>query len=115
MTVFVLESWSRRAAYGTAIHPPRSDKLEEYDFGPEDLRSLIEAVDGFSLMTCDFSGPQNPCPNAPSNWIRYTLQLLHDGTASDRKKLDKKIFVGIIFCGNDFIVSGGGGPILGTD
>lgn len=97
------------------IGPPRSDKLEEYDFGPQDLRTLVEAVDGFSIMTYDFSGPQNPGPNAPLKWIHYTLQLLLDGSTHDHQKFDKKIFVGINFYGNDFIVSGGGGPVLGTD
>ncbi|KAL0290802.1 UNVERIFIED_CONTAM: Chitinase domain-containing protein 1 [Sesamum calycinum] len=47
------------------IGPPRSETLEEYDFGPEDLQSLSDDIDGFSLMTYDFSGPQNPGPNAP--------------------------------------------------
>ncbi|KAL2468863.1 Glycosyl hydrolase superfamily protein [Forsythia ovata] len=97
------------------VGPPRSDKLEEYDIGPEDVRRLSEAVDGFSVMTYDFSGPQNPGPNAPLKWIRFTLQLLLDGTTGDRQKFDKRIFVGINFYGNDFIISGGGGPILGTD
>lgn len=86
------------------IGPPRSNELEEYDFGPEDLRRLSDDVDGFSLMTYDFSGPQNPGPNAPLKWIHSTLQILLDG---GHQKLAKKIFIGINFYGNDFVVSGG--------
>ncbi|XP_051132948.1 uncharacterized protein LOC127252698 isoform X2 [Andrographis paniculata] len=143
----VLESWSRWAAYGVlhdpdmrnmalqfikqlgqAMHaanlqvvyvigPPRSDKLEEHDFGPDDLKSLGNHVDGFSLMTYDFSGPQNPGPNAPLKWIHSTLSLLLDANAAHHRKLAKKLFIGINFYGNDFVVSGGlgGGPILGTE
>ncbi|XP_057805801.1 uncharacterized protein LOC131020795 [Salvia miltiorrhiza] len=100
------------------IAPPRSKELEEYDFGPEDLRRLSDDVDGFSLMTYDFSGPQNPGPNAPLKWIHSTLQLLLDAASTDgRQKLAKKIFIGINFYGNDFVASGGlgGGPIVGRE
>jgi len=89
------------------IGPPRSEKLQEYDFGPEDLRSLGDAVDGFSLMTYDFSGPQNPGPNAPLKWISSTLQLLRGSTGSGAWSLAHKIFLGINFYGNDYILSGG--------
>ncbi|XP_023754495.1 uncharacterized protein LOC111902917 [Lactuca sativa] len=141
----VLESWSRWAAYGVlhdphmrklalqfvkklgesmhavgnlqlvyVIGPPRSDKVQEYDFGPEDLQSLSDDVDGYSLMTYDFSNPQNPGPNAPLKWITSTLQLLLGGS----QNLSQKIFLGINFYGNDFVLQGGGlggGAILGRD
>lgn len=87
------------------IGPPRSNKLETHDFGPADLRSLDGAVDGFSLMTYDFSGPNNPGPNAPLKWIHSIMQL-HLGTGGD-KGLARKIFVGLNFYGNDFELSGG--------
>ncbi|KAL4567015.1 hypothetical protein LXL04_022585 [Taraxacum kok-saghyz] len=139
----VLESWSRWAAYGVlhdphmrklalqfvkklgqtmhsvgnlqliyVIGPPRTDKVQEYDFGPEDLLSLSDDVDGYSLMTYDFSNPQNPGPNAPLIWITSTLQLLLGGS----QNLSQKIFLGINFYGNDFVLQGlGGGAILGRD
>ncbi|KAL3815120.1 hypothetical protein ACJIZ3_016388 [Penstemon smallii] len=109
------ESQSLQLVY--VIGPPRSDRLEGYDFGPEDLRSLDDAVDGFSLMTYDFSGPQNPGPNAPLKWIHSILQLLIDVSTHEHKRLAKKIFMGINFYGNDFVVSGGlgGGPIVGRE
>ncbi|XP_073156028.1 uncharacterized protein [Henckelia pumila] len=107
-------NWSLQLVY--VIGPPRSSELKEYDFGPEDLRYLSESVDGFSLMTYDFSGPQNPGPNAPLKWIHSTLLLLLDASVVD-KKLAKKIFLGINFYGNDFVISGGlgGGPIVGRE
>lgn len=89
------------------IGPPQSEKLQAHDFGPGDLQSLGDAVDGFSLMTYDFSGPQNPGPNAPLKWIRFTLQLLLGTTDSGIQSLAHKIFLGINFYGNDFILSEG--------
>lgn len=87
------------------IGPPHSEKLEAHDFGPEDLQSLSNAVDGYSLMTYDFSNPRSPGPNAPLNWIRFSLkQLLLGGKGSSSAH---KIFLGINFYGNDFILSRG--------
>ncbi|XP_061996636.1 uncharacterized protein LOC133714529 [Rosa rugosa] len=97
------------------IGPPHSEKLQVHDFGPKDLQSLSDAVDGFSLMTYDFSGPHNPGPNAPLKWIDSTLQLLL-GT-NKNSALASKILLGINFYGNDYILSGGpgGGAITGRD
>lgn len=89
------------------IGPPRSEELQEYDFGPEDLKVLSDAVDGYSLMTYDFSGPQNPGPNAPLKWIHSILQLLLGTSHSSSQSFAQKIFVGINFYGNDFAISGG--------
>ncbi|PSS24211.1 Chitinase domain-containing protein [Actinidia chinensis var. chinensis] len=99
------------------IGPPYSEKLQEHDFGPEDLRSLSDAVDGFSLMTYDFSSPQHPGPNAPLKWIRSTLELLLGTTSNGAQSLAHKIFVGMNFYGNDFVLSEGlgGGAITGRD
>ncbi|KAJ9188243.1 hypothetical protein P3X46_003615 [Hevea brasiliensis] len=99
------------------IGPPHSEKLQVHDFGPEDLQSLNDAVDGFSLMTYDFSSPHNPGPNAPLKWIRFTLQLLLGTTGSDAWTQAHKIFLGINFYGNDFLLSegSGGGAIIGRD
>lgn len=77
-----------------------------HDFGPEDLQSLNDAVDGFSLMTYDFSSPHNPGPNAPLKWIHFTLQLLL-GTTGNARTLAHKVFLGINFYGNDFLLSEG--------
>ncbi|TKY61270.1 Chitinase domain-containing protein 1 [Spatholobus suberectus] len=99
------------------IGPPSSEKLQEHDFGPKDLETLSEAVDGFSLMTYDFSNPHNPGPNAPLKWIQIVLQLLL-GTSGNRvQSLAPKILLGINFYGNDFSLSrdAGGGAIIGRD
>ncbi|KAF5733116.1 chitinase domain-containing protein 1-like isoform X1 [Tripterygium wilfordii] len=99
------------------IGPPHSEKAQAHDFGPEDLNSLSNAVDGFSLMTYDFSSPQHPGPNAPLKWIHFTLQTLLGMSDRDDQSLAHKIFLGINFYGNDFIHSGGsgGGAITGMD
>ncbi|KAJ8748479.1 hypothetical protein K2173_003376 [Erythroxylum novogranatense] len=99
------------------IGPPRSEKLQVHDFGPDDLQRLTDAVDGFSLMTYDFSGPPNPGPNAPLKWIRFTLKLLLGTNPYTARTLVHKIFLGINFYGNDFVLSGGsgGGAITGRD
>lgn len=89
------------------IGPPHSEKLQAHDFGPEDLQSLGNDVDGYSLMTYDFSGPQNPGPNAPLKWISSTLELLRGSTSNGVWSLAHKIFLGINFYGNDFILSEG--------
>ncbi|KAG5405235.1 hypothetical protein IGI04_011354 [Brassica rapa subsp. trilocularis] len=142
----VLESWSRWAAYGVlhdpdmrkmalqfvkqlgdALHeqqmqfmyvigPPRSDTLQMYDFGPDDLKFLKDSVDGFSLMTYDFSNSQNPGPNAPLKWIDITLKLLLGSSSNVDSSLAKKVLLGLNFYGNDFAISGGdGGAITGRD
>lgn len=88
------------------IGPSYSDTLQPHDFGPEDLRNLGDIVDGFSLMTYDFSLPHNPGPNAPLMWIRSTLRFLLGSNNKDGG-LAEKIFVGLNFYGNDFELSGG--------
>ncbi|KAG5056271.1 hypothetical protein JHK85_008781 [Glycine max] len=88
------------------IGPP-SEKLQEHDFGPKDLETLSEAVDGFSLMTYDFSNPHNPGPNAPLKWIQIVLQLLLGTSGNRAQSLAPKILLGINFYGNDFSLSRG--------
>ncbi|CAH8273574.1 unnamed protein product [Arabidopsis lyrata] len=100
------------------VGPPRSEKLQMYDFGPEDLQFLKDSVDGFSLMTYDFSNPQNPGPNAPVKWIDLTLKLLLGSCNSIDSNIARKVLLGINFYGNDFVISGdsgGGGAITGRD
>ncbi|XP_015577356.1 chitinase domain-containing protein 1 [Ricinus communis] len=99
------------------IGPPHSEKFQPYDFGPQDLQSLSDAVDGFSLMTYDFSSPNNPGPNAPLKWIHHVLQLLLGASSNGARAPAYKIFLGISFYGNDFHFSkgSGGGAIVGRD
>ncbi|KAJ3670921.1 hypothetical protein LUZ60_008347 [Juncus effusus] len=95
------------------IPPVRTKELSNYDFAPGDLRQLADSVDGFSLMTYDFSGPQTPGPNAPLEWMKYCLNML----LSENIENKHMIFLGINFYGNDFELSDGkgGGAIMGRD
>lgn len=86
------------------ISPVQSDKLSSYDFGPEDMKLLTDSVDGFSLMTYDFSGPQKPGPNAPLEWIKYCLGVLLGDEGTGHAHM---IFLGINFYGNDFVIAEG--------
>ncbi|KAF0923541.1 hypothetical protein E2562_006423, partial [Oryza meyeriana var. granulata] len=87
------------------IPAPRTTQLNNQDFGPEDLLQLADSVDGFSLMTYDFSGPQNPGPSAPLSWIQYSLKTLLAAKGSASHGHSHMIFLGINFYGNDFVLS----------
>ncbi|KAM0912691.1 hypothetical protein ACQ4PT_012656 [Festuca glaucescens] len=99
------------------IPAPRTEGLNNQDFGPEDLLQLADSVDGFSLMTYDFSGPQNPGPSAPLKWIQYSLTTLLPAKGSASSGFSHMIFLGINFYGNDFLLSkgGAGSSITGRD
>ncbi|TVU35895.1 hypothetical protein EJB05_17802, partial [Eragrostis curvula] len=98
------------------IPAPRMQELSNQDFGPDDLLQLADSLDGFSLMTYDFSGPQNPGPSAPLKWIQHSLTTLLSAKDSS-SSLSRMIFLGINFYGNDFLLSrgSGGGAITGRD
>ncbi|OEL19991.1 Chitinase domain-containing protein 1 [Dichanthelium oligosanthes] len=98
------------------IPAPRMQELNNQDFGPEDLLQLADSLDGFSLMTYDFSGPQNPGPSAPLKWVHQSLTALLSARGSSRNH-SRMIFLGINFYGNDFLLSrgSGGGAITGRD
>jgi chitinase domain-containing protein 1 len=54
-------------------------------------------------MTYDFSGPNQPGPNAPASWVKKCLQNLpksKGGAASN-------VLLGLNFYGNDFILPQG--------
>jgi len=100
------------------IPAPRMQELSNQDFGPEDLLQLADSLDGFSLMTYDFSGPQNPGPSAPLKWVQHSLTtLLSAKGSSPSGNHSRMIFLGINFYGNDFLLSrgSGGGAITGRD
>ncbi|XP_068644565.1 uncharacterized protein [Aristolochia californica] len=99
------------------IPAPRSENLGNYDFGPTDFQTLSAAIDGFSLMTYDFSGPNSPGPNAPLDWVRSSLQIILHNSDGGAQSHGHKIFLGINFYGNDFVLSKGlgGGAITGED
>ena len=90
------------------IPAPRMQKLNDQDFGPEDLMHLADTLDGFSLMTYDLSGPQNPGPSAPLKWVHDSLAALLSAKGSSHSNSHSQmIFLGINFYGNDFLLSRG--------
>ena len=70
------------AAGGTTSSGGNSNSNSQYaayEFTSLDLQKLAPFVDGFSLMTYDFSSAQQPGFNAPLTWISACLQLLLPG------------------------------------
>lgn len=98
---------ARRLNLIYVIPAPSSQDLKDHDFGPDDLQKLGDVVDGFSLMTYDFSSSLSPGPNAPLIWIRSCLQILLGNNDNYDANLASKIFLGINFYGNDFVISEG--------
>jgi chitinase domain-containing protein 1 len=88
------------------IPAPRMQELNNQDFGPDDLLQLAVSVDGFSLMTYDFSGPQNPGPSAPLKWLQHSLTTLLSAEESSSGH-SMMIFLGVNFYGNDFLLNRG--------
>ncbi|XP_063053329.1 chitinase domain-containing protein 1 isoform X2 [Engraulis encrasicolus] len=77
-------------------------------FGREEFEKLAPVVDGFSLMTYDYSGPNGPGPSAPLPWMRdCVLQLDPQG------QWRQKILLGLNLYGLDFSTQGGADPLLG--
>ncbi|KAJ3118086.1 Chitinase domain-containing protein 1 [Physocladia obscura] len=54
-------------------------------------------VDGFSLMTYDFSNPQKPGPNSPIHWVKDNVLRL-----APNKEDRAKLLVGLNMYGNDY-------------
>ncbi|XP_041054394.1 chitinase domain-containing protein 1 isoform X2 [Carcharodon carcharias] len=78
-------------------------------FGKQDFDQLAQVVDGFSLMTYDYSNSHRPGPNSPIPWIRACVQIL-DPDANWRSK----ILLGLNFYGMDYGTLGGTAePIVG--
>ncbi|XP_064423115.1 chitinase domain-containing protein 1 [Latimeria chalumnae] len=79
-------------------------------FGKKDFDLLAPVVDGFSLMTYDYSSPQRPGPNSPLPWVRGCVQVL-----DPESKWRRKILLGLNFYGMDYGAQGmSGEPILGN-
>ncbi|KAM7429736.1 Chitinase domain-containing protein 1 [Porites harrisoni] len=78
-------------------------------FNKHDFELLAPVLDGFSLMTYDYSSQGRPGPNAPLEWMKDCVLTL----SPEKGKQRSKILLGLNFYGQDF-TSGGGGPILGS-
>ncbi|XP_066491906.1 chitinase domain-containing protein 1 [Tiliqua scincoides] len=79
-------------------------------FTKEEFDQLAPVVDGFSLMTYDYSSPQRPGPNSPLPWMRACVQML-----DPESKWRNKILLGLNFYGMDYsALSASGEPIFGN-
>lgn len=83
-------------------------------FNNEHFETLWEEVDGFLLMSYDFSDIERPGANAPVYWIREAVE--HIAPSSNPHQLIEKrakILMGLNFFGYDYTPDGGE-PIIGS-
>ncbi|RWS02380.1 chitinase-like protein 5, partial [Dinothrombium tinctorium] len=79
-------------------------------FLKEDAERLAPHVQGFSLMTYDYSNYQRPGPNSPIKWVKECIKLL---VPKPMSPIRKKLLVGLNFYGYEFTPTGGT-PITGN-
>uniref|UniRef100_A0A8C8Z4S3 Chitinase domain-containing protein 1 n=1 Tax=Prolemur simus TaxID=1328070 RepID=A0A8C8Z4S3_PROSS len=78
-------------------------------FTHREFEQLAPVLDGFSLMTYDYSTAQ-PGPNAPLSWVRACVQVL-----DPKSKWRSKILLGLNFYGVDYSSSKGARePVVGA-
>eukprot|EP00073_Rattus_norvegicus_P020303 XP_006230610.1 PREDICTED: chitinase domain-containing protein 1 isoform X1 [Rattus norvegicus] len=77
---------------------PGTDQLGM--FTHKEFEQLAPILDGFSLMTYDYSTSQQPGPNAPLSWIRACVQVL-----DPKSQWRSKILLGLNFYGMDYAAS----------
>jgi len=87
------------------IPPPVYAKNNPGTFSAADFNVLEPHVDGFSLMTYDFSNFQTPGPNSPLWWVRECVHRLVP--ESSMKVARSKILLGLNFYGLDHSTTGG--------
>uniref|UniRef100_A0AAX7VIP2 Chitinase domain-containing protein 1 n=1 Tax=Astatotilapia calliptera TaxID=8154 RepID=A0AAX7VIP2_ASTCA len=98
---FTLELWSQLGGNKRNTGQPGM-------FGREEFEQLAPVVDGFSLMTYDYSSGARPGPSSPLPWVRdCVLQL------APNSQWREKILLGLNLYGLDF-ASQGTEPVLGT-
>ncbi|KAM6926857.1 chitinase domain-containing protein 1-like [Lycodopsis pacificus] len=76
-------------------------------FGREEFEQLAPVVDGFSLMTYEYSSGTRPGPNSPLPWVRDCVLQLAPNT-----QWREKILLGLNLYGLDY-ASQGTEPIVG--
>ncbi|KFO26405.1 chitinase domain-containing protein 1 [Fukomys damarensis] len=69
-------------------------------FTHKEFEQLAPVLDGFSLMTYDYSTSQQPGPNAPLSWVHACVQVL-----DPKSRWRSKIFLGLNFYGMDYAAS----------
>uniref|UniRef100_A0A8D2IK53 Chitinase domain-containing protein 1 n=1 Tax=Urocitellus parryii TaxID=9999 RepID=A0A8D2IK53_UROPR len=90
---FVVEVWSQLLSQKHV-----TDQLGM--FTHKEFEQLAPVLDGFSLMTYDYSTSQQPGPNAPLSWVRACVQAL-----DPKSKWRSKILLGLNFYGMDYAAS----------
>ncbi|ORY48020.1 hypothetical protein BCR33DRAFT_695843 [Rhizoclosmatium globosum] len=85
------------------VIPPKHDGQEHILFDKPQFDLYKSLVNGFSLMTYDYSPNNHPGPNAPIEWvIANILRLCPEENPADRAKL----LVGLNLYGNDYSENG---------
>lgn len=87
------------------IPPPSDYKKDPRVFTRADMTMLGNSIDGLSVMTYDFSGPNHPGPNAPAPWIDSTLASLR--RMSEDSDAAPEVLLGLNFYGNDYTLPQG--------
>jgi len=77
-------------------------------FVKDDIELLAPYVNGFSVMTYDYSNIQRPGPNSPLKWVKECVNAL---VPNPQSPLRQKLLVGLNLYGNNFTPSGGGAII----
>ncbi|EHB17819.1 Chitinase domain-containing protein 1 [Heterocephalus glaber] len=77
---------------------PGTDQLGM--FTHKEFEQLAPVLDGFSLMTYDYSTSQQPGPNAPLSWVQACVQVL-----DPKSRWRSKILLGLNFYGMDYAAS----------
>ncbi|KAJ3210369.1 Chitinase domain-containing protein 1 [Dinochytrium kinnereticum] len=112
-TPILIETLSKQARKSGLLFflviPPLREDQKQSVFDQTHFDRYKAFVDGFSLMTYDYSTPQSPGPNAPLTWIEENVMFLCP-EFEDRHKL----LIGINMYGNDFSIGGGAGTIVGS-
>ncbi|XP_007947480.1 chitinase domain-containing protein 1 [Orycteropus afer afer] len=79
-------------------------------FTQKEFEQLAPVLDGFSLMTYDYSTAQQPGPNAPLSWVRACVQVL-----DPKARWRSKILLGLNFYGMDYAAAKDARePVVGT-
>ncbi|KAJ8280982.1 hypothetical protein GJAV_G00061770 [Gymnothorax javanicus] len=92
------------------IPPPQSPGSDQPGmFGRMEFELLAPVVDGFSLMTYDYSGPGRPGPSSPIPWVRECVLKLAPQT-----QWRHKILLGLNLYGLDFSSQGAAVPLVGN-
>ncbi|KAM5246874.1 chitinase domain-containing protein 1 isoform 1-T1 [Ctenodactylus gundi] len=110
MLTHVAEALHQARLLAILVIPPAMTPGTDQLFTHKEFEQLAPVLDGFSLMTYDYSTSQLPGPNAPLSWVRVCVQIL------DPKSMWRsKILLGLNFYGMDYTASKDARePVIGT-